>query len=151
MDALTRVGLRMSYFGSRHPLASEARRRCRAEHGYRSGGVGGVACGPCWEGAIRDDERFVTAFGLPREVPALDGSLVDEIAVELACAGERVPLTARERGVAARRLRTVGLSVNQVVTRLGMSAHLVLAATTPYVVEAARTGDDAVVIAEVAA
>lgn len=46
------------WFGAAHPLAAEARGRCRQEHrlkGVRL--VGGQACGACWEHAIRADAR----------------------------------------------------------------------------------------------
>jgi hypothetical protein len=55
------------HLSSSHPLAEVAARRCRA-HGGRPGcGIGHVACGRCWERAIRDDERFALECGLPRE------------------------------------------------------------------------------------
>ena len=45
------------YFGDTHPLAATARLVC-AENGHGKGHikVGGVACGPCWELAIRADQ-----------------------------------------------------------------------------------------------
>lgn len=46
-DALGR-----SYFSGKHPLAAAARTTCdTAQHG-RTGRIGGVACGPCWETTI---------------------------------------------------------------------------------------------------
>lgn len=45
------------YFGDTHPLAKAARARC-ADNGHGKGHikVAGVACGPCWEATIRDDQ-----------------------------------------------------------------------------------------------
>ena len=49
------------HFGPSHPLAIEAKDRCGREHNRRGVRlVGGVACGPCWELVIRDDERGTT-------------------------------------------------------------------------------------------
>jgi len=86
------------YFGPRHPLAEVATRLCEAH--YARLGQDEVACGPCWDTAIRNDERIVAEYELPRE-PATDTDLVDEIAVERAARGERVTLTAAELRAAA--------------------------------------------------
>lgn len=114
---------------SAHPLARLAARRCRQGHivpGARL--VGGVACGACWEHVIRADERFVALFDLDdaEPVPADD---VDEIAVERACRGERVPLTRFERRVAVVALADTGLTAYQIADRLhmaGSTVHTVL-------------------------
>ena len=62
------------YFGPSHPLAQIARRHCRTHHTspQPTRQVGGVACGACWEHAIRTDERFVVECDLDDEpdVPA---------------------------------------------------------------------------------
>jgi hypothetical protein len=58
-----------------------------------------VACGDCWERAIRDDERVVVLFGLPREIEP-DPSYVDEVAVSHAVAGHRPRLTPLEEAKA---------------------------------------------------
>lgn len=108
---------RRGFLGWSHPLARVAADRCRAEHGLVSNGVGGVACGRCWERAIRDDERVVVEFGLPREL-APDPAYIDPIAVELACDGEPVRLTRAERHAAAERLAASGLPLAQVARRL---------------------------------
>jgi hypothetical protein len=93
------------YLGRSHPVASVAARNCAAHLGkLHRHQLGETACGACWERAIRDDERAVVEFGLPREVVP-DLSYVDEIAVELACRGEQVALTRVERVVVAERLR----------------------------------------------
>ncbi|MFL6144919.1 MAG: hypothetical protein ACJ72N_24020 [Labedaea sp.] len=68
--------------------------------------IGGVGCGACWERAIRDDERAVVLFGLPREIE-VDPSLVDEVAVELALRGESVSLRSVERAVVEDRKRVL--------------------------------------------
>lgn len=95
----------MSHLGPRHPVAAVAARLCEAHLGtLRHRLVGQTACGACWERAIRDDERAVVLFDLPREVIP-DPSYIDEIAVELACRGEDVALTPAERRVAHQRMR----------------------------------------------
>jgi DNA-binding NarL/FixJ family response regulator len=58
-----------------------------------------VACGECWESAIRDDERFVVENDLPRKVGDQDDG-VDEVAVERAVAGEPMQLTRQEQRIA---------------------------------------------------
>jgi hypothetical protein len=78
-----------------------------------------VACGQCWERAVRDDERVVVEFGLSREL-VRDPLLVDEVAVELACRGERVALTPVERRVAVARLAGRGVSRTRVAVLLRM-------------------------------
>lgn len=104
-----------------HPLAGVAARHCAQHLGpARRFGVGQVACGACWERAIRDDERFVVEFGLPREL-SVDPAYVDEIAVSLACQGDRVSLTPVERAEAVRRLSDAGLHPTLIAQRLSMS------------------------------
>ncbi|MFJ2518679.1 ParB/RepB/Spo0J family partition protein [Cellulosimicrobium cellulans] len=54
---------RSAWFTKRHPLAERATARC--DHAGRVR-VGGVACGQCWEDAIRDDQSaFVAENGGP--------------------------------------------------------------------------------------
>lgn len=90
------------HLSERHPLASVARRNCSAHPTGRRYLVGGVACGQCWEAAIRTDERFAVEFGLG-ELDR-DPEYIDIVAVERALAGRRVPLTNAERAeVEARR------------------------------------------------
>jgi hypothetical protein len=86
-----------------------------------------VACGACWERAIRDDERVVVECGLPREITP-DPSYVDQIAVDLACRGERVSLTRREFRVAVARLHGRRLPVTAIARRLSTSHQAVLEA-----------------------
>lgn len=47
------------HLNTAHPLASRAKARCiRLQHSRGRGvGVGGIACGECWESVIRADER----------------------------------------------------------------------------------------------
>lgn len=100
-----------------HPLADVARRRCRELHpSSRSA----VACGECWERVIRDDERVVILFRLPREVPQPDPDDVDEIAVELAIAGQRPALTPVELVVAIERLAPRRWSDREIAEWLGV-------------------------------
>lgn len=49
----------VSHLSPAHPLAQAAKARClRLAHGRGRGqGVGGIACGSCWESVIRADER----------------------------------------------------------------------------------------------
>jgi hypothetical protein len=101
------------YLGPAHPLADVAAQHC--DHAVPR--LGSVACGACWELAIRDDERVAVLYDLPREL-APDPTHVDEVAVELACRGERVDLTPVERAEAARRLAGKGLSTWQIAKRL---------------------------------
>lgn len=46
----------VTYFGAAHPLAPRVGGTCT-----HSGRYGGVACGPCWEAAIRQDEHHQVA------------------------------------------------------------------------------------------
>jgi hypothetical protein len=117
---------RVSYFGERHPLASVARCRCRSEHPRLTRRLGDIACGPCWEHAIRADERVVVELGLPAVLVA-DPDLVDEVAVERACRGESVRLTPAERRAAFARLLAEGMTPTQAGERLGMSGSAVSA------------------------
>ncbi len=113
------VRSRLAYLGEEHPLASVARDRCRLEHPRTRRRMGGVACGRCWEQAIRADERVVVELGLPAE-PVADPELVDEVAVDRACAGEAVRLSKAERRAALLRLAGRGLSSAEAVALLAM-------------------------------
>jgi hypothetical protein len=95
-----------AYLGKGHPLAQVAVRLCReAGHpGRVEWLVGGVACGRCWEVAIRADERAVVQFDLPaNQTP--DPHYCDPIAVERASRGEQLRLTRAERAEVARRIK----------------------------------------------
>ena len=79
----TADGFRL-HLGSSHPLALIAGERCT----HLAPQIGGVACGVCWESAIRDDERFVVENDLPREL--VDQAHVDDVAVQRAVGGEHL-------------------------------------------------------------
>ena len=98
----TADGFRL-HLGPSHPLARIAGQRCT----HLNPQVGGVACGECWESAIRDDERFVVENDLPREVGDQDDG-VDEVAVERAVAGEPMHLTRQEQRIAIAALLRYG-------------------------------------------
>jgi hypothetical protein len=109
------------HLSTSHPLAAVAARHCAEHRGpLRVTGIGGVACGACWERAIRDDERVAAEFGLPPEVSS-DPMYVDEIAVELVCRGERHGLTPVERAEVVRRLDAAGLNPGAIAARLSTS------------------------------
>jgi len=122
-----------AYFGPAHVLADVAARNCAPHH---SPLIGGDACGACWERAVRDDERFAAEFDLPRDVAA-DPDDVDEIAVDLACRGEDVALTAAEFAAAVARMRGRQLGPMEIARRLRCTYDAVAAASTTTVEEAA--------------
>jgi hypothetical protein len=105
-----------AHFRSPHPLAQLAGERCTTVHGALPRGAG--ACGACWEHVIRTDAAFADRWGLPETLVA-DPDLVDQIAVERACAGEPVRLTAAEVTAAVDRLRARGLTYAAIGRRLG--------------------------------
>lgn len=108
------------YFGRlprTHPVASAARRLCRAA-GHQ---VRNVACGPCWEAAIRADEAFVIECGITAADEVPDPTYVDWVAVERAMSGEPVRLTEREREAVAPYLLAWGKSRTEVGRCLRLS------------------------------
>ncbi len=135
-----RAAGRWSFFGARHPQAGPARERCRSVHaGQQVKRLGGVACGACWEHAIRIDERLVVECGLDDapEVPADD---VDQVAVAYAVAGRRVALSDAERVVAVRLLADRRLTAARIARQLHMTTRAVahIMAADPVVPAAAR-------------
>lgn len=61
------------HFSDEHPLAGAAKQRCDGQgHGPRRR-LGGVACGACWEQAIRQNERAVVA-DMTADVHAITGA-----------------------------------------------------------------------------
>jgi hypothetical protein len=102
-------------FTTAHPLAGLAREQCTQLH--RQPPRGTVACGACWEHVIRTDAVFADRWGLPAE-PVADPDLVDEIAVERACTGDPVALTAAEVAAAVARMRAAGLGFAVIGQRL---------------------------------
>jgi hypothetical protein len=97
-----------------HALASVAGNHCE---GHTSSLVGGVACGSCWERAIRDDERFAVENELPRQL-TIDPDLVDNVAVERAMQGQPVRLTPRERAAALAALSSMGIPQSRIARLL---------------------------------
>jgi hypothetical protein len=108
-------------FAPGHPLAAVAAWRC---HGHLSPVVGGVACGSCWEQAIRDDERFAVESELPRELHT-DPELIDEVAIERAMRGIPVRLTVAERTAAIAALSSRGMTPARIARFLDTAASTV--------------------------
>jgi hypothetical protein len=115
------------HFGPEHVLADVAARLCAA---HRASMARSAVCGACWELAIRNDERFAVEFDLPRDLTP-DPDFVDEIAVELACRGERVSLTPVERAAVVRRLVGRGVCRSKVAALLNLSHDAVTAIVGP--------------------
>ena len=109
------------HLGPSHPLARVAGERCT----HLTPQVGGVACGECWESAIRDDERFVVENDLPREVGEQDEG-VDEVAIERAVAGESTSLTRQEQRIAIAALLRYGKTPAYISRVLRMNHSAVL-------------------------
>lgn len=98
-------------FTSTHPVAARARELCTHEDTHQF--LGNVACGPCWEAAIRADER--------------NGYDVDDAAIHLALSGDRsVRLNPREMHEAILRLLAKGdLSAGEIAKHLGTTSRQV--------------------------
>ncbi|WP_214369779.1 hypothetical protein [Pseudonocardia sp. H11422] len=108
-----------------HPVAPIAGEACRAfDHATPPHGQG-VACGRCWEYAIRCDERVVVEFGLTKDDEKPDPSYVDEIAVARFMDGESLPLGEPERWEVTRRMRAQGHGPWAISDRLGESSQAV--------------------------
>jgi hypothetical protein len=104
-----------AWFSRVHPLAEVAWDQC---HGLGHPVLASIACGACWERAVRDDERFAADCGLPREQTP-DPSYVDRIAVDRACSGDRsVRLTRHELWAAVAELHFKGMSSGRIAARL---------------------------------
>ena len=110
------------HLSTTHPVASVAAEHCNQ---HAAPLVGGVACGKCWEQAIRDDERFAIENGLPAEL-ATDPFLVDHVAVARAMQGQLVALTSFERSLTAIRLRAAGVTLTDIGRLLRVGQHAVL-------------------------
>ena len=136
-----RAPRRRQFFGALHPLAVPARQRCR-ELGHRtgSGAFYTVACGSCWEAAIRMDERVVVEHELEDD-PAIPADDLDEVAVERAMRGQRVTLTRHERNVAIFRLYAAGLSDKAIGKRLHIAQRDVAAVLDPFAAEHENADD----------
>lgn len=66
-----------------------------------------------WDDIDQDDD--------PAPTPRHDAGLVDEVAIQLAITGQLVPLTARERDIAVRRLRDQDVTGEEIANRLKIS------------------------------
>ena len=133
---------RRTHFVDTHPLAEAVRYRCR-ELGHRADPgryIGKVGCDECWEAAIRADERFAIENDLDdaEPVPADD---LDEIALEKAMRGVRVPLTEHERNVAIFRLYAASLTDYGISKRLHIAQRDVAAVLDPFA-DDNETADD---------
>jgi len=115
------------YFGPSHPLAQIARRHCRTHHTepQPTRQVGQVACGACWEHAIRTDERFAVECDLDEE-PAVPADHIDEIAVAYAVTGRPVTLTKAEREAAIRLLGDRQVPVKRISRLLRVNLRTVI-------------------------
>jgi len=111
-----------AWFTKAHPLAGVARHRCLTLHGTPPRLT--VACGACWEYAVRTDATVAALEGLPADL-VIDPDLIDEVAVDRACTGQRVHLTDAETLTAVARLRAEGLTLVSVADRLGRDWHTV--------------------------
>jgi hypothetical protein len=131
------MGKRSAVGSPSHPVAEPARRRCRELHPRTAAAVA-VACGECWERAIRDDERAVVLFGLPREIEP-DPEYVDEVAVERAVAGHRPRLTPVEQSLAVAVLLRRGWSDNRIGEWLGIRVPRVIDLRSGVVTAKGRT------------
>ena len=120
----TQSGRRSAVGSPSHPVAEPARHRCRELHPAQAAQFA-VACGECWERAIRDDERVVVLFGLPREIEP-DPTYVDTVAVELAVAGHKQQLTPPEEAKAVAILLRRGWSDTRIAEWLGIRAPRVI-------------------------
>ena len=105
------------WFSPVHPLAGVARHRCLTAHGKPP--RWSVACGPCWEHVVRTDAVFAAESDLPQVPPPADPDLIDEIAVERACAGDPVTLTGPETLAVVERLRAAGRTFREIGALVG--------------------------------
>lgn len=96
------------HFGDKHPLASEARRRCK--HVGRPK-VGAVACGPCWEETIRIDAGQVAPTAIPVQETE---TKFDPVTVEAILGGSyKMRCTPADKAEVARRWYAAGRSLAQ--------------------------------------
>ncbi|WP_248581572.1 ParB/RepB/Spo0J family partition protein [Nocardioides sp. InS609-2] len=99
------------WFGDTHPLASQARALC----GHRgSPKVGAVACGPCWEQAIRDDIGKTAIAAPPVRAVA------DDSAVERILGGDwKAKCSPSDKAEVCRRWHAAGKSLNKLAALTG--------------------------------
>ncbi|GAA1403888.1 hypothetical protein GCM10009613_65610 [Pseudonocardia kongjuensis] len=139
-DQLT-VRAALALLPAGHAVASVARTMCR-EFGHDAP-HGGIACGRCWEHAIRNDERVVIEFGLTARDEEPDPSYVDEVAVHRALNGEVLPLGENEQDEVIRRMNSEGLSPSAISEVTGLRYRTVrarLSALVPPVVGDVASG-----------
>jgi len=105
------------HFRETHPLAQVAAARCTELHGRAPKNV--TACGACWEHVVRTDAVFAAESDLPQVPPPADPDLIDEIAVERACAGDPVALTGPETWAVVERLRAAGRTFREIGALVG--------------------------------
>lgn len=103
---------RSAWLTTAHPLALSV----ECSHSDSRTIVGGVACGQCWEAAIRADER-----GDLDVTPVHDEALVVRV-----LGGERLPMTRADRLEGVRRLVAQRLNDLEIATRLNCSKRQVL-------------------------
>ncbi|OLS99355.1 hypothetical protein BJF90_39280 [Pseudonocardia sp. CNS-004] len=101
-----------------------------------------MACADCWERAIRDDERAVVLFGLPREIEP-DPTYVDQVAVELAVAGHKPRLTAVEEVEAVAILLRRGWRDTRIAEWLGIRPARAVDLRAAATASKTRTGTEA--------
>lgn len=110
---------RTPHFTSAHRLHRAAAALCTPQHQQARSTLSNV-CGPCWEAAIRDDERS-------EQDPPPVRDVVDEVAVQRAIDGDRaVRLNVSEREEAVERLARQGLSDRNIAMRLNITDRTVL-------------------------
>lgn len=114
------------HFSTAHQLAPVASKLCQRKHAVPlSALTGGVACGSCWEEAIRADERVAVEFSLPSL--AGDHTVIDEVAIKRAIAGERTLTGQRQLLTRPEKIQAIALMADsgrtpyEVAIRLRMS------------------------------
>jgi len=108
----TRSASRSSWFARTHRIANAI----ACDHGEARILVGGLACGQCWEDAIRADERGEL------EIPPAH----DEAVVERVLSGERIPLRRHDRLECVRRLVAQRLSDGDIAMRINSTDRQVI-------------------------
>ncbi|MFR9806455.1 hypothetical protein ACL02T_29825 [Pseudonocardia sp. RS010] len=124
LPELRAVRVALSLLPAGHPVAPVARQSCR-EFGHQTLHTDAVACGRCWEHAIRADERVVVEFGLTAKDERPDPGYIDVVAVERVIEGEYLPLGSNERDEVIRRMRAQGCGPWTISDRLGESTRTV--------------------------
>lgn len=108
-----KTATRSAWFTRSHRLALAV---ANCPHAAARTLVGGVACGQCWEQAIRDDTLGTLIADPPH----------DEVVVERVLAGERLPMSRADRLEAIRRLHARRWSDSRIALQLGCTARQVI-------------------------